>query len=180
MEPFRDDSPLEFSLDRRRLLANSLVLIGGLASSATAFAVPPTASAPLLVPKFMRVSSLLIEHELNAAVGARLAVAMSSINPTIEHDIDRILEVAKAKTAKIAEDFFPDLPEGGTRATALAIISAWYSGVLVDAVGSMVFAYELALMYQPTRDVMTIPSYAISAPNGWNSSAPPLSAMPAF
>jgi fructose 5-dehydrogenase small subunit len=78
------------------------------------------------------------------------------------------------------EDFFPDLPEGRLKDTALAIISAWYTGVVVDEPGYKVFAFELALMYQPTRDVMTIPSYAISGPNGWNSSAPPLTDMPKF
>jgi hypothetical protein len=39
--------------------------------------------------------------------------------------------------------------------------TAWYLGVIVDAPDTEVFAYELALMYQPTSDVMTIPSYAI-------------------
>jgi fructose 5-dehydrogenase small subunit len=35
-------------------------------------------------------------------------------------------------------------------------------------------------VYQPTIDVMTIPSYAISGPNGWNADAPPLSNMQNF
>jgi hypothetical protein len=138
------------------------------------------ASAALPASKFMDVSSLLIDHKLDSDVGARLAVAMSSINPGIEQDIDHILEIARKNNAKIVEDFFPDLPEGRLKDTALAIISAWYTVVVVDAPGSTVFAFELALMYQPTRDVMTIPSYAISGPNGWNSSAPPLSDMPKF
>jgi hypothetical protein len=43
-----------------------------------------------------------------------------------------------------------------------------------------VIAYEYALMYRPTSDVMTIPSYAISGPNGWTADAPPLSNMPEF
>lgn len=128
----------------------------------------------------MEVSSLLIDHKLNSDVGARLAAAMGSINPGIEQDIDRILEIARKNNAKVVEDFFPDLPEGRLKDTALAIISAWYTGVIVDEPGSTVFAFELALMYQPTRDVMTIPSYAISGPNGWNSSAPPLTDMPKF
>jgi hypothetical protein len=117
---------------------------------------------------------------LDGDVGARLAAAMSSVNPAIEQDVDQILEIARRKNARIVEDFFPDLPEGKLKDTALAIISAWYTGVIVDAPGSPVFAFELALMYRPTRDVMTIPSYAISGPNGWNASAPPLSDMPKF
>jgi fructose 5-dehydrogenase small subunit len=179
-QPVRDDCPSEYSLARRDFLAGSVVLMGALASSARMVAAPLNASTALPAPKFMEVSSLLIDHKLDGDVGARLAVAISSIHPGIEQDIDEILEIAHKNNAKIVEDFFPDLPEGRLKDTALAIISAWYTGVVVDAPGSTVFAFELALMYQPTRDVMTIPSYAISGPNGWNASAPPLSDMPEF
>ena len=178
--PVRDDCPSEYSLARRDFLAGSVVLMGALASSAHVVAAPLDASTALPAPKFMEVSSLLIDHKLNSDVGARMAAAMSSIHPGIAQDVDQILEIARRKNAKIVEDFFPDLPEGRLKDTALAIIAAWYTGVVVDAPGSTVFAFELALMYQPTRDVMTIPSYAISGPNGWNASAPPLSDMPEF
>ena len=93
---------------------------------------------------------------------------------------DDILTIAGNNNAKIVEDFYTDLPQGRIRDIALAIISAWYSGVIAETLGSEVYAYELALMYQPTSDVMTIPSYAISGPNGWNASAPPLTDMPDF
>ena len=179
-QPVRDDCPSEYRLARRSFLAGSVVFMSGLASSAHVVAAPLNASTTLSAPKFMEVSSLLIDHKLNSDVGARLAAAMGSINPGIEQDIDRILEIARKNNAKVVEDFFPDLPEGRLKDTALAIISAWYTGVIVDEPGSTVFAFELALMYQPTRDVMTIPSYAISGPNGWNSSAPPLTDMPKF
>jgi len=179
-QPVRDDCPSEYSLARRDFLAGSVVLMGALASSARVVAAPLNASTALPAPKFMEVSSLLIDHKLDGDVGARMAAAISSVHPGIEQDIDQILEIAHKNNAKIVEDFFPDLPEGRLKDTALAIISAWYTGVIVDAPGSTVFAFEMALMYQPTRDVMTIPSYAISGPNGWNASAPPLSDMPKF
>jgi fructose 5-dehydrogenase small subunit len=179
-QPVRDDCPSEYSLARRDFLAGSVVFMGALASSTRVVAAPLNASTALPAPKFMEVSSLLIDHKLDGDVGARLAAAISSIHPGIEQDVDQILEIAHKNNAKIVEDFFPDLPEGRLKDTALAIISAWYTGVVVDAPGSTVFAFELALMYQPTRDVMTIPSYAISGPNGWNASAPPLSDMPKF
>lgn len=179
-EPVRDDCPPEYRLARRHFLAGGVVLIGGLASSTHLIAAPLNASAAVSAQKFMEVSSLLIDHKLDSDVGARMAVAMSSIHPGFEQNIDQILEIARKNNAKIVEDFFPDLPEGKLKDTALAIISAWYTGVVVDGPGSTVYAFELALMYQPTRDVMTIPSYAISGPNGWNASAPPLTDMPKF
>jgi hypothetical protein len=156
------------------------LFVGGLAIDPDVLAASSNSPSVLPTTKFMEVSSLLINHQLNSDVGARLAVAMSRIDPGIEQDIDQILDIARKNNAKIVEDFFPAIPHGKLKDTALAIISAWYMGVLSNTHGSKVYAFELALMYQPTRDVMTIPSYAISGPNGWNSSAPPLADMPNF
>ena len=105
---------------------------------------------------------------------------MSALNPSLSDHVTGLLAIAKAKNAKVVEDFFPDVPEGPLKETALSIISAWYLGVVSDAPDAEVFAYEYALMYQPTRDVMTIPSYAVSGPNGWTANAPPLGDMPEF
>ena len=88
---------------------------------------------------------------------------MKALNPGIDQDIDKILDIAKTKNARVVEDFFPDIPDAELKDTALAIISAWYTGVVVDAPNAEVFAYELALMYQPTSAVMTIPS--MNVPN---------------
>jgi hypothetical protein len=128
----------------------------------------------------MELSSLLIPHRLDRDVGLRLAAALSAKDPALKGHVTALLEIARKKQAAIVEDFFPDVPEGALKEAALLIISAWYLGVIVDAPDAEVFAYELALMYQPTIDVMTIPTYAISGPNGWTSEAPPLSNMPEF
>ena len=179
-QQFRDDCPAEFDIGRRIFVAGSVMFMGARALTAHVASAQADEPSSLAASKFMKISTLLIDHKLNAQVGARMAVAMGKVYPGIEHDIDQILAVAIEKNAKVVEDFFPGLPEGRLKETCLAIISAWYTGVIVDAPGSEVFAFELALMYQPTSDVMTIPSYAISGPNGWNSSAPNLSDMPAF
>ena len=154
--------------------------MGALASSTHVLAAQATDPSSLPPEKFMQISTLLIDHRLNEQVGTRLAAAMATVYPGIEQDIDQILELARKTNAKVVEDFFPGLPDGKLKDTCLAIISAWYTGVIADQPGSVVYAFELALMYQPTSDVMTIPSYAISGPNGWNSSAPELTGMPTF
>ena len=116
--PVRDDCPSEYSLARRDFLAGSVVFMGALASSTRVVAAPLDAAVALPAPKFMEVSSLLIDHKLSSYVGARLAAAMSSIHPGIAQDVDQILEIARRKNAKIVEDFFPDLPEGRLKDTA--------------------------------------------------------------
>lgn len=176
----RDDAPAQFSLDRRRILIGSGVLLGGLAAASR---IPPAAadaSADDFPRQFLQLSSLLIPHRLDRDVGLRLAAALKSKDPAFVSHVTSLIDIAKRKQAKVVEDFFADLPEGPLKDTALQIISAWYLGVIVDAPDAEVFAYELALMYQPTLDVMTIPTYAISGPNGWTSNAPPLRDMPTF
>ena len=128
----------------------------------------------------MEISLLLVPHHLNEEIGKRMGAAMAALNPSLLQQIDGLLSIAREKNARVVEGFFADVPDGPLKQTALSIISAWYLGVVTDAPDAEVFAYEYALMYQPTRDVMTIPSYAISGPNGWTAEAPPLSNMPEF
>jgi fructose 5-dehydrogenase small subunit len=177
----RDDSPTAFRLGRREIVIGGAFLVGGLAVGL----MPPTTSALAAwsdesSARFMEISSLLVPHRLNQEVGKRIGAAMSTLNPSLSEQVAQLLTIAKNKNARIVEDFFPDVPEGPLKETALAIISAWYLGVVKDAADAEVFAFEYALMYQPTKDVMTIPSYAISGPNGWPADAPPLENMPDF
>jgi fructose 5-dehydrogenase small subunit len=178
---YRDDCPTAFSLGRRELLLGGLSLVGGLTVVPTLPAIAATASwSGESAAQFMEVSRLLIQHQLNEDVGKRIGAAMSGLNPSLSEQVVGVLAIAKNKNARTVEDFFPDVPEGALKETALAIISAWYLGVVSDAPDAEVFTYEYALMYGPTKDVMTIPSYAISGPNGWTADAPPLDSMPEF
>jgi hypothetical protein len=180
LDQYRDDSPTAFNLARREVLVGGLI-IGGIAALPTLPAIAAPASwSDQSAAQFMEISLLLVPHRLNEQVGRRIGAAMSALNPSLSQQIDGLLSIAREKKARIVEDFFADVPDGPLKETALSIISAWYLGVVTDAPDAEVFAYEYALMYQPTRDVMTIPSYAISGPNGWTAEAPPLSNMPEF
>jgi hypothetical protein len=176
----RDDSPTAFSLARREVMIGGAFLVGGLATGLMPTQSAMAAWSEEASARFMEISSLLIQHRLNQDIGRRMGAAMGALNSQLSDQVTELLTIAKNKNAKIVEDFFPDIPEGPLKETALAIISAWYLGVVTDAADAEVFAFENALMYQPTRDVMTIPSYAISGPNGWSSDAPPLENMPDF
>jgi hypothetical protein len=176
----RDDSPTAFSLARREVMIGGAFLVGGLATGLMPTQSAMAAWSEEASARFMEISSLLIQHRLNQDIGRRMGAAMGALNSQLSDQVTELLTIAKNKNAKIVEDFFPDIPEGPLKETALAIISAWYLGVVTDAADAEVFAFENALMYQPTRDVMTIPSYAISGPNGWSADAPPLENMPDF
>jgi len=160
---------------RRLLLASSAVTLGAL----TVAPPWPVRSADAGHDRFMSLSRLLIPHHLDPEIGRRIAAELKAQAPPLSDHIDALLAVAQAKKATVVEDFFPFATDDA-KASALRIISAWYLGVVDDVPGARIIAYETALMFQPTLDVMTIPTYAISGPNGWGSNAPPLSAMPAF
>jgi hypothetical protein len=179
-DEYRDDCPVAFKLSRRDVVVGGLA-IGGIAALGTLSAVAaPAPLTDLSAARFMDISRLLVPHCLNEQVGKRMGAAMGALNPALSQHIDGLLAIARKKDARIVEDFFADVPDGPLKETALSIISAWYLGVITDRPDAEVFAYEYALMYQPTRDVMTIPSYAISGPNGWTAEGAPLSNMPEF
>jgi fructose 5-dehydrogenase small subunit len=176
----RDDAPPDFNLCRRKMIIGGGLLLGGIAAGTGIPAAPEDSAATDSANQFMHLSSLLIPHQLDRNVGSRLAAALRTNDPAFTTHVTTLLGIARKKNATVVEEFFSDVPDGPLKDTALLIISAWYLGVIVDAPGAEVFAYELALMYQPTIDVMTIPTYAISGPNGWTSEAPPLDSMPTF
>jgi len=160
---------------RRLVLTTGAAALAGLAA-AQAW---PVQSAGAQDERFMTLSRLLIPHSLDPEIGRRIAIDLKADRAPVSDHIDALLKLAHDRHATIVEDFFP-FADDDAKALALRIISAWYLGVVDDAPGAKVIAYELALMFKPTSDVMTIPTYSISGPNGWGAAAPPLSAMPNF
>jgi len=146
--------------------------------AASAAAVDATGAAS--AAKFMAASNLLIQHRLSPGVGVRLAAILGTGIPTLEADLDAIIRVAKEKDARTVEDFFDALPDGTVKETAHRIIFGWYAGVVDESPSAEVFAYEQALMYQPTMDAIALPTYSFNGPNHWTDIDPPLAAMPEF
>jgi len=130
--------------------------------------------------KFMAASKCLIQHELSPDVGARVAGILYATIPTLDADLDAIILIAREKNSKVVEDFFDALPDGHVKDSAHRIIFSWYAGVVDDSPTAEVFAYEQALMYQPTKDAVALPTYSLNGPNHWTDVDPPLSAMPEF
>jgi len=143
-------------------------------------AVAADALATVPTDKFMTASNFLIQHRLSAGVGARLAAILQTKIPTLDADLDAIIRAATEKNAKMVEDFFDALPDGQVKDTAHRIIFGWYAGVVDASPTAEVFAYEEALMYQPTKDAIALPTYSFNGPDHWTEVDPPLSAMPEF
>lgn len=163
------------------------ILLGGatLFASSVAATLCPTLSLAAVDAgnqgQFMKLSNLLIQHQLNPAVGARIAEGAAAQYKNLPEMLDAIISIAEKNKATQVEDFFADVPEGELKDFALWVISAWYSGSSSDKRDATVFTYEEALTFKTTSDILTIPSYGISGPNLWTRPNLPLSApMPTF
>ncbi|MEJ5118868.1 MULTISPECIES: sugar dehydrogenase complex small subunit [Gluconobacter] len=164
-------------------------LLLGMSSLSALFCVQATRAATLsggalrsgvVHQKFMSVSSLLVPHKLNEAIGMRTADAMIATVPDFPQHLEQLASFIEAKKPADVEELMEALPEVSLKNAAQSIIESWYTGAVQGASTISVISYEEALMFKVTSDVMTIPSYAISGPNGWTADAPPLSQLPIF
>ncbi|WDS34960.1 sugar dehydrogenase complex small subunit [Pseudoxanthomonas sp.] len=166
------------TLPRRKFLVTALWGIGAVsvATSATwswAQAVSAT-DTPRAPASFIAVSRLLTGHTIDASLADRGWAAISARETDFAQRFSQ-LEAAITRAgltdmqgwsgSAIAAD--PAL-----KATALAIVSAWYLGVVGQVKdraedGPAFITYEGALMWRPTLDVTVIPTYARGRPGFW-------------
>ncbi|MHC1479811.1 sugar dehydrogenase complex small subunit [Frateuria aurantia] len=179
LPPNRPETPAA-PLPRRSFLAASL-----LGATATLFAAKassqaqaaPGAGAPQAAPeRFVEISQLLTGHSINGALGERAWQALVQREKNfpqrfsqLQSAIDKagLHDMQQWKTSSIASD-------AELKATALAIVSAWYLGVVGQVKdrsedGPAFITYESALMWRPTWDVTVIPTYARGGPGYWKA-----------
>ena len=168
------------TMSRRAALVGSVtVFVGGITAS-TPTSLASAAIEPSTHSRFMRLSTLLINHQIRPEIGARIAEAAADRYKDLPGMLDLIIAIAERKHAAVAEDFFADIPDGNLKDFAHWVISAWYSGCSSEKADAMVFTYEEALTFKTTSDVVTIPSYCFSGPNRWSQTTAPLANMPKF
>src|SRR3984957_17646978 len=172
-------------ISRRTLLqtgatALGMVVLGASIQKVVQAAGEVETATAVSVDKFMAASKCLIQHGLSPEVGARMAGILYAKIPTLDADLDAIISTAGEKNSKAVEDFFDALADGHVKESAHQIIFGWYAGVVDESLTAEVFAYEEALMYQPTKDAVALPTYSFNEPNHWTDVDPPLSAMPEF
>ena len=166
------------ALSRRKFLLGATAVSGAWVTwgALPAWGVGTTASSA----QFMEVSKLLINHQLDETVGARIAAAAAKKYPQCAQMLTSIAALAQAKQARQVEDFFGDIPEGPLQEFAHWVIFAWYSGCSSPKKDAQLFTFEHALTYKTTADTVAMPSYGFSGPNLWSRPIVPLSNMPIF
>lgn len=179
-EVYKHGAKLKSHSPIARVNRRQLFLLGTaavLSSQLPSFALAATHD---LETRFFEVSRRLVNHDLSPAVGHRIAVYAKASHPNLGDMLDRISAAATARNASKVEDFFDDLPQGELRDFAYWVISAWYTGSSSQDRDATLFTYEEALLYQPTIDMVPIPTFGFSAPNGWGNDLYPLTALPRF
>ena len=161
-------------------------LIGGVSifAAGTAASAPTSLALAAVEPtthsRFMRMSTLLINHQLRPDIGVRIVAAAADRYNDLPAVLDSIIAIADRKHATVVEDFFGDIPDGYLKDFANWVILAWYSGCSSEKTDATVFTYEDALTFKTTADVVAIPSYCFSDSSGWSQIAVPLANIPQF
>jgi len=179
MSTSRDLPAGHVHLSRRQvLLSGAAMVAGGLVSAALprwAFA-----DSSLHFIPFMQVSRLLVNHELDDAVGARMLALLQVDDAQLGQKLSQLLAIARSQQATVVEAFFPAIPAGPVQALAYRIIFGWYTGSLTATRSAKSVAFEQALTWRTTQDILTIPSYGISGPNQWQRANVPVLPVPQF
>ncbi|OZI35617.1 sorbitol dehydrogenase [Bordetella genomosp. 1] len=131
-------------------------------------AAAPAALSPAL-QAFQRASVFLTGKEVSAAMAARCHDALTKRMPDIDRIAAGVNALVEQKQLKHMDDYLaltdvdPKLDQD-----AKEIVRALYLGVVGDDAEAELFAYEEALMYDATRDVLVVPTYG----RGFNTWGP--------
>lgn len=182
------------ALTRRQLMLRSAVSAGAIATAAVLAGLtsgsmaraqngsgtPPL--APDVLDRFMTFSRLATGHTtLRPQLGERYYHALNGQDQQFPAKLNALVDLAGRLPQPSVEALEEVARQQPALHTALmTIIRAWYSGVVAEGTDATVYAYEAALMYQPARDQVVIPTFAHDGPNYWVKTPPPVSAMPVF
>lgn len=164
---------------RRKILTAALfglpvAVTAGSLFSASARAAATDVAAPAT---FAAVSKTLTGARLPEADALQRAWSgLVKTTPDFPAAFDRLARALSASGITSYEQLpAPSIDaDAGLKATAMAIIAAWYLGRVGDVVpradvGPPFVTYTGALMWRPTLDATLIPTYATGRPGHWAS-----------
>lgn len=168
---------LQSRLTRRQILISSV--LGAVASTVT-----PVLARDVIhddMAMFMSLSRFATGHDaLDSQVGQALFAGMHERDPRFIERLEALEMVVRDRGYQNVEDAEPPLRGRDEHDLLMMLIRAWYAGILSDGTDAKVYAFEKALMYQPARDAVVIPTYAHNGPNYWVAVPPPVETMPVF
>lgn len=176
---------------RRRIIlaAGSLAMAAAFGDLRWPRAYAATAQpAAASLAQFMALSAWLTGRpSLNAELGRRYFDALAARVAGFAGQLATLATLRQAHAEQDQQAYYDAIDASGAAYASLPrqIIAAWYTGQVgappaanaqhdraappqPDAAATVI-AYELALMYRPTADVLTIPSYCRDVPGYWSA-----------
>jgi fructose 5-dehydrogenase small subunit len=158
-----------FRRGRRSFVLTSAAL------AALALAHPPAmlraADADFRTHPFMVVSRLVCDATPDLRTAEALYGALSK-KVNFDRQLEALAKLANARgmSVEALADQLDSTNQTDLRETLNEIVAAWYLGI----VGDRTYAYESALMYRATADVLSPPSYVHAGPLSWATLTPPV------
>jgi hypothetical protein len=144
--------------------------------SPTVSSIPDPQHTPAQRARFLALSMLLTgKPQLNEVSAARLLMALGAQSADFDTQMTALADIAQRQGGKDVEALATALRGDGALLSVLhKIVAAWYLGMVGDAVSGKVIVYEQALMFDPVRDVVVVPSYCRARPGYWAAQPPSL------
>lgn len=155
------------NVSRRKFLFTALSLAS--LAAVDPWAVARVAQGDAGLDRFMQVSRRVSKETLNPVTGAALYQALRQEDQDFDANLSKLAQQLAAKPGMTIEALAENLDstrQAALRNTLNKVISAWYLGV----VGFRTYAYESALMFRLTDDVLSPPSYVRRGPLYWVNS----------
>ncbi|MDP5009196.1 MAG: sorbitol dehydrogenase family protein [Glaciimonas sp.] len=118
---------------------------------------------------FLALSALLTANQkLQPQTSARTYAALSAQVPEFEKQASALWQFAQTHKIKEVEALViavADKPE--LKVVLHTIVSAWYLGQVGGGAQGKVIAFDSALMFDPVRDAVVVPTYCRAAPGYW-------------
>ena len=174
LEPTKQTEPVKDP--QRRLLVKGSISWGVVAAFAPmpvmqALAAVPAVSAdvPAAVAAFQQASTFLTSKSVNATMASRAYEALKKRMPDLDKTVASINGLVTEKQLGDMDAYLAlqDVDKGLDK-QAKDIVRAMYLGVVGDDEKAELFAYEEAFMYDPTRDVLVVPTYG-RGPDSWGT-----------
>lgn len=167
------------------------------AESARAYATPaPGAAAAADTPeagsigaidaaRFLSLSAILTDREtLNARAAARMLDAFNEQDAAFSGRAGALFRLARSQrsaapaNSDTAQWLLGVATPAGLHDTALQIVRAWYTGTVGHGPRQRLIAYAEALMYQPVKDALIVPTYCPNGPLWWVAAVPDVGIAP--
>ena len=153
------DTSSALPLSRRRLL-RGMGILSLAAACHNLFPQRALAEQQMADNHFMAVSQFLIHRPLSPLLGQRYYQALTRHHVGFPQRLNALAQMLTIHHFAQADDFLAATPQTEpVWQTAKTIISAWYTGLVGEGSTLELIAYADAIMYQPTRDILVIPTY---------------------